>query len=248
MNKINILIIEDHPEESDSLVKVLNEHNYSVVGVARTYKEAIEVFFNSKVDLVLIDIFLNGKPEGIAFAETITTIPNAIKPIIFLTSSKDRHIFDQARLVNPFSFLMKPFNELEVLYAIELAIEKYYNQPNVFSREEPLAVLSDKYLFIKKNEALVKVFFNEILFIEVTDRYCNIITENDKFMILISLSKIIKVLDPSIFVRSNRNCIINSDKIEALFLKDNLIILKGNHKITLSDNYKEFVSKINILK
>jgi DNA-binding LytR/AlgR family response regulator len=248
MNKINVLIIEDRPEESEPLVEVLKTLHYSIVGVARTYKEAIEFFFNSKVDLVVVDIFLNGKPEGITFAETISAIPNSIKPIIFLTSSKDRQIFEHARLVKPFSFLMKPFNELEVLYAIELAIEKFYNQPNVFSKEESSAIFGDQYLFIKKNEALKKVFFNEILYVQVDDRYCNIVTENDKFMILISLSKMTQILDSSIFIKSNRNCIINKDQIETLFLKDNLIILKGNHKITLSDNYKEFISKMNILK
>lgn len=248
MNRINVLIIEDRPEESEPLIEVLQAHHYAIVGVARTYKEAIEVYFNSDVDVVILDIFLNGKPEGITFAETISAIPNSIKPIIFLTSSKDRQIFEQARLVKPFSFLMKPFNELEILYAIELAIEKFHNQPNVFSKENSSAIFSDQYLFIKKNDALKKVYFNEILYIEVADRYCNIITENDKFMILISLSKIVQVLDSSIFTKSNRNCIINTNQIEALFLKDNLIILKGNHKITLSDNYKEFISKMNILK
>jgi DNA-binding LytR/AlgR family response regulator len=62
------------------------------------------------------------------------------------------------------------------------------------------------------------------------------------------LSKMTQILDSSIFIKTNRNCIINKDQIETLFLKDNLIILKGNHKITLSDNYKEFISKMNILK
>lgn len=248
MNKINILIIEDLPEESDRLISVLNDNNYSIVGVARTYKEAVEVFFNSTIDLIIVDIFLDGMPDGIAFAETISKIPAAIKPIIFLTSSNDRQIFEKARLVKPYSFLMKPFNELEILYAIELAIEKFYQQPNVFSSEESAVVFSEKQLFIKKNEALKKVFLDEILYVEVEDRYCNIITENENFLLLSSLSKINNQLDSSIFVRVNRNCIINLNKIEALFLKDNLIIIKGNHKITISDSYKEFVSKLPILK
>jgi FixJ family two-component response regulator len=47
---------------------------------------------------------------------------------VFLTSSNDRQIFERAKLTRPFSFLMKPFNELEILYAIEMAVEKFHNQ------------------------------------------------------------------------------------------------------------------------
>jgi FixJ family two-component response regulator len=56
--------------------------------------------------------------------------PNASKPFVFLTSSNDRQIF--AKLTRPFSFLMKPFNELEILYAIEMAVEKFHNQNDAF--------------------------------------------------------------------------------------------------------------------
>ena len=87
-----------------------------------------------------------------------------------------------------------------------------------------------------------------ILYIEVEERYCNIITESEKFVILISLGKIIELLDVNKFCRTNRNFIINIEKIEEIFMSDNLVILKGNHKITLSDNYKDLIKRFTILK
>ncbi|UUW10533.1 response regulator transcription factor [Flavobacterium plurextorum] len=247
MDNINVLIIEDTPEQSDALIKVLLENNYTIAGVARNFTDALKLFYEKTVDIIVIDVFLDGKPDGITFAESINIIPNASKPFVFLTSSQDRQIFERAKLTKPFSFLMKPFNELEILYAIEMAVEKFYDQTNVFLSEEQNTVISNDFLFIKKKNTLKKVALNDILYIEVEERYCNIITEREKFVILISLTKISDLLDKNKFIKTHRNTIVNSEKIEEIILADNLIILKGNHKITLSDTYKDFIKKMNVL-
>ena len=248
MDNVNVLIIEDLPADSDALVKVLTENNYTVVGIATTYNEALSLFYKNVVDIIVIDVFLEGKPDGITFAETISIIPNAIKPFVFLTSSKDRQIFERAKLTHPFSFLLKPFNELEILYAIQMAVEKFYAQTNVFLSEDQNTVISKEYLFIKKKNSLKKVLIADVLYIEVEERYCNVVTEGEKFVILISLTKIIELLDANIFCRTHRNFIVNSEKIEEICVSDNLIILKGNYKITLSEKYKDLIKRFHVLK
>jgi len=248
MDNINVLIIEDTVAESDALVKVLTENNYNIVGVAQTYQEALTMFYQNTIDIVVIDVFLDGKPDGITFAETINIVPNGVKPFVFLTSSKDRQIFERAKLTKPFSFLMKPFNELEILYALEMAVEKFYEQTNVFHSEDQNTVISNDTLFIKKNKSLKKVKIEDIVYIEVEDRYCNIITDVEKFVILISLTKIIQLLDAGKFCQTHRNYIVNLSKIQEIIVNDNLVILKGNHKVTLSDKYKDFVKNFRILR
>lgn len=248
MDSVRILIIEDSPAESDALIEVLLANNYVVVGVARSYQEALTLFYKNTIDLVIIDVFLNGIPDGITFAETITTVPDALKPFVFLTSSTDRGIFDRAKLTRPFSFLMKPFNPLEVLYALEMAVEQFYGQTNVFFSEEENTVISNEYLFIKKNDALKKVLINEIVYIEVEERYCTIVTEKERFVILISLTKISELLYANRFVRTHRNFMVNTEKIEEIQTADNLILLKGNHHIPMSDKYKDFINKFRLLK
>jgi len=212
MDNISVLIIEDTPAQSDRLVNTLEENNFTVVGVAPSLTEALSLFYGSdKIDIVIIDIFLNGVPDGIAFAETINAVPNASKPFVFLTSSTDRQIFQRAKL-------------------------------------EEDTVISDEYLFIKKGKSLKKVRITDIIYIEVEEKYCNIITEKEKFVILISLTKILKLLDNNIFCRTHRNYIANIEKIEEIILADNLIILSGNHKVTLSDTYKDIVKRMRTLK
>lgn len=247
MDNINVLIIEDTPAESEALKKVL-ETKYTVVGVATNHAEALNLFYKHKVDVVIIDVFLDGKPDGITFAETINAVPGACRPFVFLTSSQDRHTFERAKLTRPFSFLLKPFNELEILYAIEMAVEKFYDQKNVFTSEERDTVISREHLFVKKKDSLKKVKIDDIIYIEVEERYCNIITENEKFLILMSLTKILELLDPNKFYQTHRNFIVNADKIVEVIPTDNHIVLNGNHKITLSDKYKGFINQFHILK
>jgi two-component SAPR family response regulator len=81
---------------------VLLANSYNLVGCAH-FNEALQLFYANKVDVVIIDIFLNGSPDGIAFAETINVVPNASKPFVFLTSSNDDKYL-KAKLTRPFSF------------------------------------------------------------------------------------------------------------------------------------------------
>ncbi|WP_308990675.1 response regulator transcription factor [Mariniflexile litorale] len=248
MDHVNVLIVEDTVDESDALKKVLISNNYNIVGVATSFKAALNLFYTNKIDIVVIDIFLNGLPDGISFAEAINGSPNASKPFVFLTSSTDRQIFERAKLTQPFSYLMKPFNELEILYALEMAVEKFYGQPNAFLSEEENTVISHEHLFIKKGKSLKKVLISDIIYIEVEEKYCNIITEKEKFVILISLTKMLKLLDDSLFFRTHRNYIVNTEKIIEIIPIDNLIILSGNNKVTLSEHYKDILKKLPTLK
>lgn len=248
MEKLNILIIEDNLELAYDISETLEKNNYSVVGIAKDYKDALTKYYQFNVDLVIIDIFLGENPDGIAFAETISTVPNAIKPFLFLTSSKDRQIFERAKLTNPFRFLLKPFNELELLYAIEMAIEKFYNQSNVFASKDEDTVIANEYLFIKKKSVLKKVKLQDIIYIEVENRYCNIITTQEKFVIQISLSKINEYLDTQLFQQIHRRYIVNVHTIEEITLSKGTLLLKNDHHISFSDRYKNIIKGFSILK
>lgn len=250
MNSLNVLIVEDNPIESEALVDVLEANDYNIVDVAKNFKEALAIYLNRKdIDLVIIDVFLGEDPEGILFAETINELHHTNKrPFLFLTSSTDKEVFERAKLTMPFNYMIKPFNELEILFSIHLAVEKFYEQKNVFTDEKQDTVVTKEHLYIQKGRSLKKILISEIIFIEVEGRYCNIITEKGKFVILISLTKILELLDKTMFSRVSRNFVANIQKIEEIFPNDNLIVLSGNHKITLSEKYKGIIKKESILK
>ncbi|MFK7785740.1 MAG: LytR/AlgR family response regulator transcription factor [Crocinitomicaceae bacterium] len=247
MNKVNILLIEDSPEISDSLKSLLEDNDFNVAAIADNYKDALEIVYKESIDLVIIDVFLNGVPDGITFAETISTVPGALKPFIFLTSSKDRRIFDRAKLTSPFGFLLKPFNELEVIYSIEMALEKFYDQSMALTGETKNVVINDDHLFIKKNKSLKKVFIKDILYVEVEKRYCNIHTSDERFVVLISLVKISSLFEKHQFIRTHRNFLVNATMIREIILNEDSIILEGNVSVPLSDNYKKLTKDLNLL-
>ena len=247
MGAINVLVIEDNALESELLVETLTNHDYAIVGIATNYKDALTLFYSKSPDIVIIDVFLDGNPEGITFAETITSPPNTPKPFVFLTSSKDRHIFDRAKLTHPYAYLLKPFNELEVLYAIEMAMEKFYNQPTALTAQDQSVISNEEYLFIKKNRSLVKVFIADISHIEVEDRYCNVYTDSGRFVVLTSLVKMIDLLDKFGFLRTHRNYLVNKQLITEINLSENYVVVGKERKIPLSESYKHITKEITIL-
>lgn len=248
MDTIHILIIEDDIDVASELKSTLEKNEYTVVGIAINYQEALTMFYKLPIDLVIIDVFLGENPEGITFAETISIVPNSLKPFIFLTGSKDRQIFERAKLTKPYRFLLKPFNELEVLYAIEMAIEKFYEQANVFASTNQDTVVTKEYLFIKKRSTMKKVLLSSIIYIEVDNRYCTIITELEKFVIQISLAKILKYINTTVFQQIHRKYIVNIHAIEQIIFRDNSLLLKDNHTVHFSEKYKTVIKSFSILK
>ncbi|NER13719.1 response regulator [Leptobacterium flavescens] len=245
---IQVLIIEDKQEEAIKIEGHLKEMKYETV-IADNLKDAYGFFFARKPDLVIIDIFLNGEPDGILFAQKITENESAKKPFIFLTSSMDRTIFELAKLTDPYSYLLKPYNILELEYAIELALEKFAGEVGVFSSGENASLFIEESFFIKKNNTLIKVLATDIEYIEVEGKYSKIYTTEANFLVQQSLVQLLQKLPENHFLRVHRNYLVNVQKIKKLNLLDNQIILNNGKAILISRRYKEsFIETFNILK
>lgn len=102
---------------------------------------------------------------------------------------------------------------------------------------------NNQYVFVKKANRIRKVDINDIIYISVEERYCNLITLDEKFTIQISLNKIMEFFQAHDFIRTHRNSIINPSKIREIILSENIITLEGNYSVVLSDNYKDFLAK-----
>ena len=233
-NKVRILIIEDDEDEALFLKEYLERKNFLVIAIESSIKGALETFSLKLIDLVIIDIYLNGKPDGITIAEKISENKELVRPFIFLTGSSEKHIFDKAKLTQPFSYLLKPFNELELEYAIELSIEKYNTQLNQLKAPKKLP------FFIKQKDVFLKLTFEEILYIEVEGRYCKIISNDKSFLLQYSLNELTSYLPSEDFIKIHRNFVINNNFTEKVYLKDNLLCLKNNITIPIGRAYKEY--------
>ncbi|MEM9549171.1 MAG: LytTR family DNA-binding domain-containing protein [Bacteroidota bacterium] len=246
MRKIDIVIVEDNKEEMELLEQSLITHDFNIIDKVDNLEDGIRSINTKSFDLIIIDIYLEGKPSGLRLAEEVNKKFQFQKPFLFLTGSSEREIFEQAKNSGPHSYLLKPFNELELLYAIELSIEKYTKNSQQEIEHIPKSCFP---MLIKKQATFYKIEKEDILFLEVDGRYCNIVTLESNFLIQSTLNDFQKQLPESDFIRTHRGFIVNLDAIKKVHLNENHIIVKGGKGIPLGRAYKaDFLKRYNIIK
>lgn len=122
MNKIKILIVEDEQIVAKNIEKRLTASGYQVVASVSTGEEAIKKVKSLPPDIILMDIKLKGKIDGIETADILRK--NYQLPVIFLTSYTDEETFQRAKNTEPFGYLIKPFETKDLNRAVELALYK----------------------------------------------------------------------------------------------------------------------------
>jgi two-component system, response regulator PdtaR len=115
-----ILVVDDEAIISMQLEERLHAMGYSVVGMAASGEDAIEKARRLLPDLILMDIVMPGRLNGIEAAQAILSELDI--PVVFVTSYADDAIIEKAKKVRPYGYIVKPFNELEIKAAIEVAL------------------------------------------------------------------------------------------------------------------------------
>ncbi len=123
MSKATILIVEDESIISLDIRNSLERSGYQVAGQADRGEDAIKQAGELHPDLILMDIGLKGNMDGIAAAEQIRTRFDL--PVIFLTSYSDQSTLERARVAEPFGYILKPFEERELVSNIEMTLYKH---------------------------------------------------------------------------------------------------------------------------
>ena len=121
--KSKILVVEDEWVVADRICKKLKELNYTVFAPASTGADAIKKIEEERPDLILMDIILEGKEDGIETAARIEARFGI--PLIYLTAHTEQRLMERAKLTKPFSYLVKPFTDAELQCNIEIALHKH---------------------------------------------------------------------------------------------------------------------------
>jgi len=117
-----IMIVDDDSTIQMELEEYLAHMDYTVVGTADTGEGAIEMAREMKPDLVLMDINLPGEMDGISAAQKIKEEMDVA--VVFITGFGDPEYIERAKMVEPFGYVMKPFDEKEINGNIEIALHK----------------------------------------------------------------------------------------------------------------------------
>ena len=121
--KLKILVVEDERIVARDLQVRLTNLGYSLTGTASSKQEAILSAERERPDLVLMDIRLKGIPDGIDAAQELRSTFNL--PVIYLTGHSDTATLARARTTEPFGYILKPFENRELVAAIETAVYKH---------------------------------------------------------------------------------------------------------------------------
>src|SRR5919198_3115548 len=123
MSILKIGVVEDELIIARTILGTLQELGYECCGPAINYTEAMEMLEQNKPDLLLLDIQLSGKKDGIDVAQKLNELYQV--PFIFLTSNSDGETIDRAKKVNPHAYIVKPFTKEELFAAIEIAFSNF---------------------------------------------------------------------------------------------------------------------------
>ena len=223
---VSCIIIDDEPLARQGIENYVKKTSFLKLLGSYSMPEKIESAILSDVDLIFLDIKLH-KKNGLDFYRSLQP-----------------HV--------PFAVVISAFPEF-ALDGFELNLVDYLLKPASFERfteaanrvKELIRLRSDSqlfydsqadYFFIKSNNQIQKLKYEDILYIEGLSNYVLIYTEQQKYLSYVTLNLITEKLPNQKFIRIHRSYIVPIDKIEAI--KGNDVLVKG-HCLPLGQTFKE---------
>lgn len=122
MSQIRVVIADDESIIRMDLKSLLEEMGHVVVGEAADGQKALEMTRSLKPDVVILDIKMPVM-DGLDAAKIISE--EKIAPVVLLTAYSDKDLITRAKDAGVYGYLVKPFQESDLLPAIEIALSRY---------------------------------------------------------------------------------------------------------------------------
>ncbi len=226
---INCVIIDDEPLARKGLKEYIADVDFlKLVGEFDSPLKATELISRGEAQLLFLDIQMP-KITGLDFFKTLQNPP----PVIF-TTAYPQYALDGFE-VNALDYLVKPISFERFLKAALRAKEFYeVREKNVAE----LATAGTDYLFIKADNKLVKLQYDDILFAEALQNYVVIHTKEKKYITYLTFKSVEDYLPSTLFLKTHKSFIISAAKVESIEGND---IRIGLHHIPISRNLKDEV-------
>ena len=129
MSKPQILIVEDEVITAMEIQSRLEDAGYAVIAIVSSAEEAIANLSSNRPDLVLMDIHLRGKMDGIEAAEAIRRRYDVA--VVYLTAYTDGETLLRAKATQPDGYIFKPFEEWDIHTTVEMALHKHKRERKI---------------------------------------------------------------------------------------------------------------------
>ena len=137
MEQYKILIFEDESIIAMELKRKLEQIGYVIPAIESFGEKAIEMVERHNPDLILMDIMLEGQVDGVQAAMRIREMRDI--PIVFLTAYSDDRTIQRVKQIEPYGYILKPFDEREIKTVVELALYKHAMQRRIKENEQWLS-------------------------------------------------------------------------------------------------------------
>jgi len=234
---MNVIIVDDEPLAHDVLETYISKvPNLTLVKNCYNALEAKEVIQNEQIDLMFLDIQMP-QLTGLEFVRSMTKLPL----VIFTTAYAEYAL--ESYEIDAVDYLVKPISLEQFLKALNKAQDRH-------DAEKEASEIGDDYFFVKADKKLVKLFYDDILYIEGLKDYVIIKTTTGRVITLQTMKSLEAKLANKNFKRVHRSYILNKTKIKALLGNVVEIMENGKEKhIPIGKNYRdELFEEINSKK
>ena len=230
MEKYKCLVIEDEPLAAEILEDYIRQISFlELKGVSGNALDALDMLQAGDIDVIFLDIHLP-KLKGLDFIRTLKTPPQ-----IIITTAFREYALDGYEL-NVVDYLLKPVSLSRFIGAVNKL--KVKGQAISINETNTINSTEENFFLININKKKIKIYLDEVLFIESKKEYINIITSTDTYLAKYQLTDIEGQLNKLSFMRIHRSFIVSMKKIKAYTATD--VEING-FKIPIGRSYKELV-------
>ena len=226
--KLKCIIVDDEPIARKILQEFIEEISFlELVGQAENPLKAMTLLDENGVDLIFLDINMP-KINGIDFLKNSKTSANVIMTTAYAEYAIEGYGLDVLDyLVKPISFdrFLKACNKAKEMNALRKNVQTQKPNP-------------DDHFFIKCNNQIEKVLYEDLLYAEAMLNYVMLYTNSKKMMVYVTIKNLEEQLPPDIFIKVHKSFIVNKTKIKSI---EGVILNIGKEKITISQSLREKV-------
>jgi len=225
---IRCLIVDDEVIAQQILEEYITATpNLMLIATCRNTLEAFSKLEQNAIDLIFLDIEMP-MVNGLTFLRTLTKPPKVI-----FTTAYGEHALEGFNL-GVMDYLLKPFSLHRFQQAIQKVEEvlKTTNTPIIPSESASLVIR-------EKNKGNCKIEIQSIVYIKASKDYMRIVTTDEQFTALITLSKLEELLPEADFIRTHKSYIVAVSKIK--FLRNDNLLLSDQSYIPISASYRDKV-------
>jgi two-component system, LytTR family, response regulator len=225
------IAVDDEPLALDIIKDYISRVPF--LNLVKTFKDgisAMEFLSTNNIDLAFLDIEMGGL-SGTQLLKTLSR-----KPKVIMTTAYRNYAIDAFEL-DVTDYLLKPFSFERFLKAVDKVQREISSVP-----DKPAVKIPEKnYFFVKANHKMLKVNFDDIIFVEGLSEYLIIHTKSSKIITLQSFKKIEQLLPQSKFIRVHRSYLVSIDKIDSV---EGQYVKIANKEIPVGNKYKKNFFKL----